>query len=67
MEDCTKWSVRDCTRVPLNKTTQLKHRNINEDYESAISDKEAHPDTEECLETEIVTEYDNSITLDDIL
>ena len=33
-------SVIKFTKAPLNQTTQLEHRHIYEDYESAILDKE---------------------------
>ena len=51
------------TNVPLNQATQVEHSITNENCKSAISD----PDSGDCLETEIIIEYDNSITLDDNL
>ena len=57
----------ECINVPLNQATQVEHSITNENSESAISYEETDPDSDDCLETEIVIEYDNRITLDDNL
>ena len=54
----------ESTNVPLNQTTQIEHRVTSENCESAISNEETYPDSDDCLETEIIIEYDNSITLE---
>ena len=57
----------ECINVPLNQATQVEHSVTNEDCESAISYEETDPESDDCLETEIIIKHDNSITLDDNL
>ena len=42
-------------------------KQTNKGTESATSDNESDSESDNCLKAEIVTEYDNNITLDDIL
>ena len=62
-----KYQCVESTNVPSNQATQVENSITNENCESTISYEETDPDSDDCLETEIIIEYDNSITLDDNL
>ena len=49
------WPGCQCINVPFNQTIHLEDSNINEDCESATSDEERDPHTDDCLDNRIVS------------